>query len=187
MNTRITVYPRLFLLVFLVLLIFIPSLAQAAEENELQVQLQTAPEVDAIRPDLDVAQFSILVKDKKGQPVKDVELAFTLESPAKKFFPSTDFPIVEGTTLMNGKVLAPEGKLNFKYVFPIRGEYTLKVKAAPAGKPNQTVEKILRFSLNENPPEVRNAIIFISGLLLLGFAAGYILTSHRVAKEVAKV
>lgn len=184
MITRITVYTLPLVLAFLVLLIFIPSPMQAAEENDLQVQLQTTPEVNAIRADLDVAQFSILVKDNKGQPVKDVELAFTLVSPSKKFFPSTDFPVVEGTTLMNGKVLAPEGKLNFKYAFPIRGEYTLKVKASPIGNSAQAVDKTLHFSINENPPEVRNAIVFILGLMLLGLITGYILTSRRVTREV---
>lgn len=184
MNTRITVYTLPLLLAFVVLLIFIPSPIQAAVENDLQVQLQTTPEVNAIRADLDVAEFSILVKDKKGQPVKDVELAFTLVSPAKKFFPSTDFPIVEGTTLMNGKVLASEGKLNFKYVFPIRGEYTLNVNASPIGKSDQAVDKTLHFTINENPPEVRNAIVFVLVLFLLGWITGYILTSRSVTREV---
>ncbi|GAB6174899.1 hypothetical protein JCM15765_43770 [Paradesulfitobacterium aromaticivorans] len=186
MNTRIAVYIRPLLLAFLVLFLFTPSPTHAAEENDLQIQLQSTPEFNVIKPNFD-SQFSIVVKDNKGQPVKDVELAFTLESPAAKFFPSTDVPRVEGLTLMKSKVFVPDGKLDFGYVFPIRGEYALTVKATPTGNPNHAVEKTLHFTINENPTKVRNVSIFISVLLLLGFATGYILTSRRVAGEVVEV
>jgi len=185
-NTRIAVYTRPLLLAFLVLFTFIPSPTLAAEENDLQIQVQSTPAFNAIKPNFD-SPFSIVVKDSKGQPVKDVELAFTLESPATKFFPSTDVPRVEGLTLMQSKVFVPEGKLDFRYAFPIRGEYALTVKATPTVNPNQAVEKTLHFTINENPAKVRNVSIFISGLLLLGFATGYILTSRRVAGKVVEV
>lgn len=89
MNTRIAVYIRPLLLTFLVLFlfififIFIPSPTQAAEENDLQIQVQSTPGFNAIKPKFD-APFSIVVKDSKGQPVKDVKMAFSLESPATK-------------------------------------------------------------------------------------------------------
>lgn len=182
-KARISMHQRLLLLTFLVWFVVIPSVAQASQGTGMHLEIQSTPAADAIRPDLDVVQFSILVNDEQGQPVKDVELAFTLNSPAKKFFPSTDFPIVEGTTLMDSKVLAPQGKLDFQYVFPIRGEYSLKVKATPSGDPSKAVEKTLHISINENPPEVRNAFLLILGLFLLGCIVGYILTSNRVTRE----
>ena len=181
---RIPGYQRILFLTFLVLLSFVPTLAYGGEESGLQVRMVSSPAVDQIRPDLDVTQFSIEVTDAQGQPVRDVEMAFSLDSPAKKFFPSTDFPVVEGTTLMKSNVWAPEGKLDFKYVFPIRGEYTLTVKAFPKGNPKLAVEKVLRFSIHENPPEVRNGMLFMLGLLLFGGIVGYLLTSRKVAAEV---
>lgn len=176
---------KLFFLSLLVMFVCLPSPAQSAENSGLQIKMVSTPSIEQIRPDLDITQFSVLVTDAQGQPVKNLDMAFTLQSPAKKFFPSTDFPVVEGTTLMKSKVLAPEGKLDFQYVFPIRGEYTLKVTAAPQGKPNQVVEKSIRFSLRENPPEVRNGLILMSGMGLLGGLVGFLLTARRIAGEVA--
>lgn len=88
---------------------------------------------------------------------------------------------------MKSEVFAPEGKLDFRYAFPIRGEYTLTVKATPTGNPSQAVEKTLHFTINENPAKVRNVTIFIVVLLLLGFVTAYILTSRRVIGEAVEV
>ena len=58
------------------------------------------------------------------------------------------------------------------YLFPIRGEYSMKVTALVNDKKSS---EIINFSLNENPHEVSKFIFLTLGLLIFGLLSGLVI------------
>jgi hypothetical protein len=127
---------------------------------------QVVPLEQAV-PDQNLVQVDVPVKGAEGTPVR-----VKMFAPPAQFFPSTDFPVVEGTQLLDGTFMIHDGKVSFQYLFPIRGTYQLVVEGGG-------LKRLTELDINENPDEVKNSILFITGLIVFGFLCGYFLTKWR--------
>src|SRR5262245_35149579 len=90
--------------------------------------------------------MTLLVTRADGRPVANGSVAIRLEAPEPHWFFSTDFPLVEGSRLLDMTVPLRHGRAEWRYLFPIRGQYRLSVEfAAPDGrKVNKTFPLIIR-------------------------------------------
>lgn len=151
-------------------LMFSNSPVTAGESVIVNVQNEQGGDV---RPDLDTAEVELTFVN-----IQNGTAHIFLRSPERKFFSPTDFPIVEGTDLIDATLPIENGKATFQYMFPIRGDYHLKVDVVDGeGKAVGTHELVI--TINENPEEVKNAVIFIAILVAFGFVVGYVLSRGR--------
>ena len=95
---------------------------------------------------------------------------------------TTDFPIVEGTTLLDLEALAPKGELQFQQMLmlPIRGTYQLLVNLKPI-TPNAftPIQQTLILSVPENGVKFRNFAIVAIMLLTAGLLGGWVIGSKQ--------
>lgn len=156
---------------FITFLSMMPFTSIMAEEK-VKVEVKNEQGKEA-RPDLDTAKVELTLLD-----IQNGSAHIVLSSPERKFFSPTDFPMVEGTKLINSTLSVKNGKASFDYMFPIRGDYRMKVEVLDeTGKSVGTHELLI--NIHENPAEVKNAIIFIISLALFGFIAGFVLAKRR--------
>ena len=101
-------------------------------------------------------------------------MAIGLEAPTPGWFFSTDFPLVEGSRLLDMSLPLRQGRAEWKYLFPIRGQYRLTVEftALDGRKANKTFPLEIR----ENKQKWFFLGIFTLGLFVLGVFAGRIFT-----------
>jgi 5-hydroxyisourate hydrolase-like protein (transthyretin family) len=148
------------------------------------VQLQTQPPLSQIIPDGEPVQVTLQAIDAVGQSLSDARFQLQLFAPAKTPWFTSDFPIVEGTTLLELDTLTPYGKLQFEQILPIRGDYWLKVRVAPSvAGVFEPFDRTLQFSVPENPLKFRNAAILVSILLLAGFGGGWIIGGDQTLQS----
>ena len=108
--------------------------AGTLKAEEAVIEFTTEPAMDKILPDAETAKLKFAVKNKKGELIKKALLRVKLEAPQTTAFFSTDFPIVEGTPLMDLEMEVNNGQAEFEYLLPIRGTYNLEVTATSSGK-----------------------------------------------------
>lgn len=160
---------------FLILLLLLATvITPTYGQSDLAVVLQTNPAPGQIGPDATLASTTLTVVDAAGQPVPNAYLKLHLDAPPGNSIISTDFPIVEGTPLINYAGTLPNGTLQFEYIYPIRGVYNFKVEAGREASA-LTFSDTLTLSLNENNREIFNFALFFLALLGLGIAAGFII------------
>lgn len=142
------------------------------------ITFTTEPSDSDILPDYTLSTVRIAVLDEQGNPIPNVKIGFDLKAPSPGLFFSTDFPVVEGTDLMNFEFVADGGVLEFDYLWPIRGSYEVALSAAPtAQSPVQfaPISDTREFSLSENPEEWTNLIVLIAILAVFGLISGLVL------------
>jgi hypothetical protein len=103
-----------------------------------RVQLITSPSVSQITPfeaEATKPQSPVLLKLKAinaaGNSLENAKINLKILTPPKTPWFTTDFPIVEGTKLLEIEAIAPQGELQIQQMFPIRGTYQLLVNVAP--------------------------------------------------------
>ena len=148
-----------------------------ARAEELNVYFKTTPRPELLRPFADPADMSLLVTGADGRPVREGVVAIRIDAPAPGFFFSTDYPLVEGTLLSELRLPLRQGKANWKYLFPIRGEYRLAVDVTAEG--GMKASKTFNFHIRENQKKWLALGAFSAALLVLGFVAGRIFTGTR--------
>ncbi len=141
-------------------------------EEEVKVEVKNEQGVEA-RPDIDTAKVELTFAD-----IQNGSAHVFLSSPERKFFSPTDFPLVEGTKLIDSTLAVANGKAVFDYMFPIRGNYQMKVEVMDE-KGNLAGTHNLVINIHENPDEVKNAIIFMVSLVLFGVVSGFALAKRR--------
>ncbi|MFB6344267.1 MAG: hypothetical protein ABEK50_00635 [bacterium] len=137
------------------------------------ISVQTHPEASKIVPDKNLVETIVSVTHN-GKPAEDVTLSYRLDAPPKRFWFGTDFPVVEGTPLLQGTVDVRNGSQMYELVYPIRGNYTLRAKVTG---PEGTSRKEFTVGVSENPQEKINLAIFLFVLFLIGGLGGYFLTA----------
>lgn len=146
-----------------------------AAEQSIVVEWSSNPPFSQLGPDRDQGKFQLKVTDDKGNPVSHAKVNYILHSPETSYI-STDFPHVEGTSLLKGSTTAENGVVEFAYVPPIRGTYKLDVKVEATEKskvPFAPFEKQLSFTIAENADEVRNGVLLMTALAIIGLWFGY--------------
>jgi len=156
-----------------------------AENTAIEVAITCLPPCESLRPDVDLATITCTVL-LHGQPLTGGHLTLQVTAPPRSTVLTTDFPRVEGTTLLQlTSNLREDGTFFWQYLFPIRGLYTFDVNIAPV--PGGPVFRPTRFHktirLYENPAEVRHAWLLLSGLFVLGAIVGISLSRSAAARE----
>ncbi|MDJ0572762.1 MAG: hypothetical protein QNJ53_27490 [Pleurocapsa sp. MO_192.B19] len=78
-----------------------------------------------------MVKFQLQAIDTNEQPLTDANLKVRILTPTKTPWFTADFPLVEGTELLNLGAIAPQGNLEFEQVLPIRGNYAMEVGVNP--------------------------------------------------------
>ena len=150
--------------------------------EELNIYLKTTPRVALLRPFADPVGMSLLVTGADGRPINQGHVDIRLDAPKPGRFFSTDFPFVEGTRLNEMHLGLRQGRANWNYLLPIRGEYRLAVDVVSLD--GTMASKVFAFNIRENERKWFTLGGFSVGLFLLGFAAGRIFTQARSAAAV---
>ena len=141
--------------------------------QDIKIYLKTSPISEALRPFSEPATLSLLATVVDGKPLADGWLNLRLEAPRPNFF-STDFPLAEGSALAEMRLPLRAGKAEWKYNFPVRGEYRLFVEVlAPDGTQSS---KIFAIDVREHRSKWLILAVFMLGLLGVGVLAGRIFT-----------
>lgn len=157
-------------------------LGPALTADSLNIYFKTAPVIERVRPFADPVNLSVLVTGADGRPVARGVVELRLDAPGAGRWLSTDIPLVEGTRLFELRLPLRQGRANWKYLMPIRGQYRLFVDAVSEDgrRHSQTFE----FTVSED----RHKWIALSGfslaLLLFGFVAGRVFTSAKIGFAV---
>jgi hypothetical protein len=166
------------LAVFLAFLSFFFVSASAADD--INIYLKASPRLELLYPYSDPATLTLLVTGTDGKPVAQGRVAIRLEAPEPSWFFSTDFPLVEGSRLLEMGLPLRQGRAEWKYLFPIRGQYRLTVEfVAPDGR---KVNKSFPLVIRENKQKWVFLGIFTMGLFALGVMAGRIFTLSRSSR-----
>jgi hypothetical protein len=156
---------------FFILCILVSTGVSAQGTN---IYLKTSPVPERLRPFSDPATLSLLVTGGDGKPVARGWLNLRLEAPRPIFF-STDFPLAEGSILTEMRLPLRAGKAEWRYNFPIRGEYRLFVEVlAPYGTKSS---KMFAIEVREHRSKWLTLAAFMLGLFGVGVIAGRIFTN----------
>lgn len=114
--------------------------------------------------------------DAAGKPLENALIGLQILTPTTNPLLTTDFPIVEGTKLLQMQAAAPAGKLEIQQMLPIRGNYQLLVNVSPlvanAFAPyNQT----LNLNVRENPVKYKYFAVVAAILLSVGLLGGWVI------------
>ena len=158
---------------FIVLVAFVffcpPSWAE-----DINIYFKASPRLELLHPYSDPATLTLLLTGTDGKPVAQGRVAIRIEAPEPGRFFSTDFPLVEGSRLLEMALPLRQGRAEWKYLFPIRGQYRLTVEfVAPDGR---KVNKTFALAIRENRQKWFFLGIFTLGLFALGVLAGRIFT-----------
>lgn len=150
-----------------------------------RIQVETEPAADVIVPDETVVQTRVAAVDADGRPIPNSVVTVKVETPASSWL-TTDFPHVEGTTLLSLDTEASEGVVEFGTIYPIRGTYTIEAQATLPDGTVVTAQPAL--TIGENPVERRNILLLVAGLFGFGGIAGWVIgRSRRAAATLAVI
>jgi len=154
------------------------------EAFAITVSLSSSPPPETIRPDHDMARVTLAVQHD-GQPLTHGRVQVKVTAPPQPKLLSTDFPVVEATTLLDLTSDLRDGTFSFDYLFPIRGAYTFDVDLQPvAGAPEFTPATVQKsWQIHESPVEIRNVWLLVLGLFFLGGVFGLVLARSAHAKS----
>jgi hypothetical protein len=148
-----------------------------SQSSQSSVQLLTEPALEKIRPLAEKpVKFTFKILDKTGKALNNANIHLTLLTPPRSPWFSTDFPWVEGTTLLDISQPSKIGEFQFQQILPIRGNYTFKLEVNPLIADSfQPFQQTLSLSVSENEIKYRNYVILLVLLLFIGFGGGWII------------
>lgn len=119
-------------------------------------------------------------EDSTGKALENAKFNLEIFTPKRNPWFTTDFPMVEGTKLLDIETLAPKGQLEFQQMLPIRGNYQLKVNVTPVvANAFAPIEQTLTLSVAENWVKYRNFGILAVILLLVGLGGGWVIGGQQ--------
>lgn len=158
-----------------------------SQSPESTVRLTTEPPISQLFPFEAAAttpqspvKLKLQAMDKTGIPLDNAKINLTILTPPKNPWLSTDFPIVEGTTLLEMEAIAPKGELMIEEMLPIRGTYQLLVNVTPIVKNAfAPIQQTLTLSVPENRVKYRNFAILCGILLIVGIGGGIVIGGQQ--------
>ena len=159
--------------------------AEPLTDIELSVTPQEPLSFQPFTDNNQPAKVKIVVKDAAtGRPVKNAGIKITIDHKRGRDILNTGFPYLEGKRVLGGSFVAPKGEIEFSYIFPVRGNYVIKIEAFPADSSTHfsPVEEEFRIHVREHGYEVRNAIILGAFLLFFGVFIGAIYGRASLAR-----
>lgn len=158
------------------LLLLLPTLA-TAQAVVGQIELQTFPAFDRVYPLSEPVRIVLSASGADGKSVEEGKFHIRLNAPQPGLILSTDFPLVEGTRLIEMDLVAAKGRVTWEYVFPIRGVYRLEVTALN-GAGNE-VSAVFPIRIRENRTKLLYLWIFVVFLFLFGVTVGRLFTARN--------
>ena len=126
------------------------------------------------------AQLKLQARDVTGLPLQNVRFHLKILTPSPTPWFTTDFPIVEGTKLLDIEGDAPTGEFQMQQVFPIRGTYQLRVNVTPVvANAFLPIEQNLTLTVPENPLKFRYFPFVLAVLLAIGVVGGWIIGGRQ--------
>ena len=168
-------------LLLLLTAILLPA-SLAAQEEEGAIAVKVSPDTTLLRPLKDPASITIDVEGAGDNRRGPVDLSIRLTAPASGKLVSTDFPLIEGTRLVEMNLRNVSGALSWSYIFPIRGDYRLDVSATDAQ--GRRLERSFRLHVGESRAKIAFLAGFVAALFLLGFIAGRIFSAPTAVAAV---
>jgi hypothetical protein len=161
-----------------------------AKSAPATVKLTTEPSLDRVVPyEAEAATAQQPVKltlqaiDRAGKPLTNVRMKVKLMAPAPTPWFTTDFPIVEGTQLLDLQTDAPTGQIQLQQMLPIRGNYQLQVTVTPLGVAGgEAIQQTLTLSVPENSLKYQNSAVVALLLAAIGLGGGWVIGAKRVTK-----
>ncbi|MBH8572873.1 hypothetical protein I8752_07550 [Nostocaceae cyanobacterium CENA369] len=129
-------------------------------------------------------QLMLQAVDAQGQSLKNAKIHLQLFTRPKNVWFTTDFPIVEGTKLLDIEGNAPTGQLQVQQTLPIRGTYKLLVAVNPlVANAFEPIQQTLTLTLPENPLKFRYFGILVVILLLVGLLGGWVIGDRQAIQS----
>ncbi|MEH2269106.1 MAG: hypothetical protein V7K68_11840 [Nostoc sp.] len=168
-----------------------------AQSPQPSVRLTTNPPINQVQP-LEAEATTVLGSghynppvqlmlqafDAQGQSLKNAKIHLQLFTPPKNPWFTTDFPIVEGTKLLDIEGNAPTGQLQVQQTLPIRGTYQLLVAVTPlVANAFEPIQQKLTLTLPENPLKFRYFGILVVILLAVGLLGGWVIGGREAIQS----
>lgn len=157
------------------LLILFPLLAESAEPARLQ--MTNDRDLTAVHPREDILGVRLDFHRADGRPVSGARLKIQLKAPDTPWLGSTDFPIVEGTTLLNQELHVTGSSHAFQFVPPIRGTYTLTASVEPLAGDSSfaPTQNSWQTTISESPARKKNLALLLTILIIIGGISGFVI------------
>jgi hypothetical protein len=155
------------------------------------IQLTTSPpvgqfypfEAEATKPQSPTS-LTLTAHNPTGELLANSLFKVQIFTPPNTPFLATDFPVVEGTKLLELNAIAPEGKVQLQQMLPIRGKYKLLINVTPiTANQFSPIEETLTLDVPENPVKYRNYAILIVVLLAVGIGGGWIMGKQSLPQR----
>lgn len=167
------------------------SFVGISQTSAPRVQLSTNPPLEKILPFEAEAKklqspvtLTLQAVDAAGKPLENALISLEILTPPRNFWLTTDFPIVEGTKLLQMKAAAPDGKLEIQQILPIRGNYQLRVNVSPmVANAFATYEQTLNLKVRENPVKYKYFAVLAAVLLSVGLLGGWVIGGQEELRE----
>ncbi|RCJ39682.1 hypothetical protein A6770_11390 [Nostoc minutum NIES-26] len=156
-----------------------------------RVQLSTNPPLEHILPFEAQAEkpqspitLTLQAINAAGKPLENALISLEILTPPSNPFLTTDFPIVEGTRLLQMDAAAPNGKLEIKQILPIRGNYQLRVHVSPlVANAFAPYDQTLNLNVRENPIKYKYFAVIAAILLSVGLLGGWIIGGQEELRQ----
>jgi hypothetical protein len=167
------------------------SVVGVSETTKPNVRLSTNPSLERILPfevqtekKQSPVTLTLQAMDAAGKPIKNSLINLQILTPPRNLLLTTDFPIVEGTKLLEIEAAAPNGELELQQIFPIRGNYQLKVNVSPlVGNAFVPYQETLNLNVKENPVKYKYFAVIAAILLSLGLLGGWVIGGQKELQE----
>ncbi len=145
--------------------------------EEFALRFESSPPGERLEPQGEPATLALTVTALDGQPVAEGWVALRLDAPPPNWLFSTDFPVVEGSRLLDMRLPLINGKAEWRQVFPIRGDYRLAAEFA--GSAGAKTDKVFSFHVHEKNQKWLVLGGFALGLFIAGVIAGRVFSAPR--------
>ncbi|MEH1950300.1 MAG: hypothetical protein V7K77_25575 [Nostoc sp.] len=140
-------------------------------------------EAEAEKPQSPV-KLTLQAVDAAGQSLTNANISLQILTPPRNPWLTTDFPIVEGTKLLQMNANALDGKLEIQQMLPIRGNYQLLVKVSPlVANTFAAYEQTLNLHVRENPVKYKYFVAIAAILLSLGLLGGWVIGGQEELQQ----
>lgn len=154
-----------------------------------RVLLSTNPPLERILPfEAEKPQSPVTLTlqavDALNKPLRNALIKLQILTPPSNPWLTTDFPIVEGTKLLQMDAVAPDGKLEIQQILPIRGNYQLLVNVSPlVANAFAPYEQTLNLNVHENPVKYKYFAVVAAILLSVGLLGGWIIGGQEELQQ----
>jgi succinate dehydrogenase hydrophobic anchor subunit len=169
------------------------SVMGVSQTSQSQVLLSTKPPLEKILPfeaqadkekEQSPVDFTLQAVDAGGKVLTNALIKLQISTPPRNPLLTTDFPIVEGTKLLEMEAVAPDGKLEFQQMLPIRGNYQIQVNVSPlVANSFASYQQTLNLNVRENPVKYKFFAVMSAILLSLGLLGGWVIGGQQEIRE----